>query len=429
MKITLCKTTIFGPISGADETLLNYAAHLHQTGHDVSVVLLYPPTVDDQYLRRLQLRGIPVQTIVPRSYLFALLRLVRSLLTSALFFLFFLKRPPSGLRRFWQVAVRAITQFHYRHCRTYFATQRPDLLHVFTPDTGTAIMIRAGHELGIPVLYHEMGTANHLPMLEDYYRRLEKVLPLCTEVAALSPRLAAEWSKRFPFLRSVSVLPLIIEGSETNGLNSLRTDNSEGTVFGFAARLEEGKGPLVLLDALAKVNRQRPLAVAKIAGMGPQLLEVKARVRELDLRDACDLVGHYSDPRLRSAFMNSLDVFVLPSSAEGTPNGVIEAMAHGIPVIASNVGGLPDIIDADSGILVPPGDATALAEAMATLANDPKRRNEMGAAARERHQKLFAPTVVVPLLLNVYHRVTGNGHSANTNHLHPWAELSTDYSD
>ena len=289
-------------------------------------------------------------------------------------------------------------------------------------------MIRAGHELGIPVLYHEMGTAHHLPMLEDYYRRLEKVLPLCTEVAALSPRLAAEWSMRFPFLRSVSVLPLIIEGSETHSLDPLRSSNSIGTVFGFAARLEEGKGPLVLLDALAKVNRERPLAVARIAGMGPQLLEAKARVRELNLRDTCDFVGHYSDPRLRSAFMNSLDVFVLPSLAEGTPNGVIEAMAHGIPVIASNVGGIPDIIDADSGILVPPGDVTALADAMAALANDPKRRNEMGAAARERHQKLFAPTAVVPLLLNVYHRVTGNGHSANditadNNHLHPWAEI------
>lgn len=427
MKVALCKTTIFGPISGADEALLNYAVHLHQAGHEVSVVLLYPPTVDDQYLRRLQLQGISVQTIVVRSYLFACLRLVRSLLTSALFFLFFLKRAPSGLRKFWQVAIRAITRFHFRHCRAYFAANRPDLLHVFTPDTGAAMMIRAGHELGIPVLYHEMGTAHHLPMLEDYYRRLEEVLPLCTEVAALSPRLAAEWSRRFPFLSSVSVLPLIIEGSESH--SSFPSDENAETVFGFAARLEEGKGPLVLLDALAKVNREKPLAVAKIAGMGPQLLEVKARVRELDLRNSCDLVGHYSDPRLRSAFMNSLDVFVLPSLAEGTPNGVIEAMAHGIPVIATNVGGIPDIIDADSGILIPPGDATALANAMATLANDPQRRNEMGVAARERHQKLFAPTAVVPLLLNVYHRVTGNGHSAgdvtgDNNHLHPWAKTN-----
>jgi len=427
MKIALCKTTIFGPISGADEIMLNYAVHLHQTGHDVSVVLLYPPSGNDQYLRRLQGKGVPVKTIVVRSYLFAFLRLLRNLLSSMLFFLFFVKRAPSGLRRIWQVAIRLITHFHYHACHAYFASQRPDLLHVFTPDTGAAMMIRAGHELGIPVLYHEMGTAHHLPMLEDYYRRLEKVLPLCTEVAALSPRLAAEWSIRFPFLSSVSVLPLIMEGSNTHSLDSFRSNNSVETVFGFAARLEEGKGPLVLLDALAKVNRERPLAVARIAGTGPQLLDVKARVRELDLRDACELVGNYSDPRLRSAFMNSLDVFVLPSLAEGTPNGIIEAMAHGIPVIATNVGGIPDVIDADSGILVPPGDAAALADAMAKLANDPKRRNEMGAVARERHQKLFAPTVVMPLLLNTYHRVARNGHSAkditcDNNHSHPWAE-------
>ena len=220
-----------------------------------------------------------------------------------------------------------------------------------------------------------------------------------------------------------------MESSHSPSPDPLPPSNSRETVFGFAARLEEGKGPLVLLDALARVNRERPLAVARIAGTGPQLPEVKARVRELALRDACQFVGHYSEPRLRSAFMNSLDVFVLPSFAEGTPNGIIEAMAHGVPVIASNVGGIPDIVDADSGILVPPGDAAALADAMATLANDPKRRNEMGAAARERHQRLFAPTVVVPLMLRVYQRVTANGGFSNdmireNNHSHPWAEAS-----
>ncbi|HEY2973050.1 MAG TPA: glycosyltransferase family 4 protein [Pyrinomonadaceae bacterium] len=427
MKIALCKSAILGPISGADELMLNYAVHLHQTGHDVSVILLYPPRLDDQYLRRLQLKGVPVNVVIARSYLFALLRLTRSLLSSVLFFLLLVKRAPGGLRKIWQVALRAITHLHYGKCRAYFAKHRPDLLHVFTPDTGATMMIRAGHELGIPVLYHEMGTAHHLPMLTDYYRRLEKVLPLCTEVAALSPCLAAEWSVRFPFLRSVSVLPLIVEGSDTLSLISLSPANSQETIFGFAARLEKGKGPLVLVEALAKVNREGPLAVAKIAGMGPQLLEVKARVRELSLRNACEFVGHYSEPRVRSAFINSLDVFVLPSFAEGTPNSVIEAMAHGIPVIASNVGGIPDIIDADSGILVPPGDAAALADAMMTLAHDPKRRNEMGAAARARYEKLFAPGVVVPLMLKIYQRVTGNGHSTNhiirdNNHRHPWAE-------
>jgi glycosyltransferase involved in cell wall biosynthesis len=435
MKIALCKTTIFGPISGADEIMLNYAVHLREAGHDVSVVLLYPPNVDDQYLRRLQLKGVPVEAIVLRSYLFALVRLLRGLLSSALFFFLLVKRPPAGLRKIWQVAIRAITHLHYRNCRAYFARQRPDLMHVFTPDTGAAMMIRAGHELAIPVLYHELGTPHHMPTLTDYYRRLEKVLPLCTEVAALSPRLATEWAVRFPFLRSVSVLPIMLESSNGHSPDALPSRNSKETVFGFAARLEEGKGPLVLLDALAKVNREKRLAVAKIAGTGPQLLEVRARVRQLALRDSCELVGHYSEPWLRSAFMNSLDVFVLPSFAEGTPNGIIEAMAHGIPIIASNVGGIPDIVDADSGILVPPGDAAALADAMATLANDPKRRDEMGAAARERQQKLFAPTVVMPLVLKTYERVMGNGHSTNdttndvagdNNHSHPWTKAPTE---
>jgi len=429
VKIALCKTTIFGPISGADELMLNYAVHLHEIGHDVSVTVIYPPRHDDQYRRRLQLKGVKVNVIVERSYLFGFLRLFRSLLSSALFFLFLVKRAPEGLRKFWQIAVRAITNLHYRKCRAYFAAHRPDVLHVFTPDTGAAVIIRVGHELEIPVLYHEMGTAHHLPMLNDYYRRLEKVLPFCTEVAALSPRLAAEWSVRFPFLRSVSVLPLMIDGSEKPPLRSTPATNSRKTVFGFAARLEEGKGPLLLLDALAKVNGEHPLAVAKIAGTGPQLPEAKARVRELGLADACEFVGHYSEPRTRSAFMRSLDVFVLPSFAEGTPNSIIEAMAHGVPVIASNVGGIPDIIDADSGILVPSGDAGALADAMMTLTRDHERRNEMAAAARRRYEKLFAPNAVMPLMLKTYQRVMGNGHFSNeltsdTTHDHPWASTS-----
>jgi len=306
---------------------------------------------------------------------------------------------------------------------------KPDLLHVFTPDTGAALMIRAGHELGIPVLYHEMGTSQHLPMLADYYRRLETVLPLCTEVAALSPRLAVEWSVRFPFLNSVSVLPLIMERSHTLNLASQSLADPQEIVFGFAARLEEGKGPLILVEALAEVNRERTVAIARIAGLGPQLLQVKARARDLKLSHACEFVGHYSEPLGRTAFMNSLDVFVLPSLAEGTPNSIIEAMAHGIPVIASEVGGIPDILGDDAGIGVAPGDATALANAMLLLTNDPELRKKMGAAAQERYQKLFSPKVVLPLMLDIYKRVVGNGHAATAiasgnGSRHPWAESS-----
>ena len=124
--------------------------------------------------------------------------------------------------------------------------------------------------------------------------------------------------------------------------------------------------------------------------------------------------------------MESLDVFVLPTLAEGTPNGVIEAMAHGLPIIATTVGGIPDIVTSDAGILVPAGDARALAEAMASLAADPERRKRMGLAARARYQELFEPAAVLPLLLRTYGRVAGNGHATATtgnDQVHPWAEI------
>ena len=426
MKIALCKTTMLGPISGADEIMLNYAVHLHNGGHDVRVVLLYQPTLSDQYLQRLKLSGVPFTIVVTRSYSFRLIRVLRHLCT-ALFFLFVLKRFRERLRKIWQVALNLITHFHYRKCRAYFARHRVDLLHVFTPDAGATMIIRAGHALGIPVLYHEMGTAHHLPALNNYYNRLEKVLPLCAEFAALSPRLASQWKVRFPFLRSVSVLPLMVEYAETFDFRMGLNSRPEQTVFGFSARVEEGKGPLLLLEALARVNSKEPVARTKIAGNGPQLAEVKERARALALADTCQFVGQYSEPLTRAAFMKSLDVFVLPSLAEGTPNSVIEAMAHGLPIIATEVGGIPDVLDDDCGILVPAGDGAALADAMKQLAQDPLRLKAMGNAARKRYEKLFAPTVVLPVLLETYQRLASNGKyvknaaSGNGYH-HPWTQ-------
>jgi len=423
MKIALCKSHFAGPVSGADEVLVTYGLALKEAGCEVQALLLYRCADDDQYYRRLKDAGVEVSFVVRRSVIFDVLLRLRTLLAGALFLIFLMPRAPEFLRRIWQAVMRIVIRRHYRACLTALRTLRPDVLHVFTPDDGTTLLISAGHELGIPVLYHEMGTPQHLPMLDDYYRRLEAVLPLCTEVAALSPRLAAQWSLRFPFLGSISVLPLLVD--RPNSFN-LRTETFAPveTIFGFAGRLEEGKGPLVLVDALADVNRQRPVAVARVAGIGPQLIEVEARVRNLGLREVFEFVGHYSEPLGRTAFMNSLDVFVLPSFAEGTPKSIIEAMAHGVPVIASSVGGIPDILDGESGILVAPGDAGALAQAMLSLAKDPERRIAMGAAAKERCEKLFSTKAVVPLILQTYARVTRNGHELGqsvSEHRHPWS--------
>ena len=96
-------------------------------------------------------------------------------------------------------------------------------------------------------------------------------------------------------------------------------------------------------------------------------------------------------------------------------------MAHGLPVITTSVGGSPDLLTPDAGILVPPGDSAALAEAMQRLASDPALRKQMGQAARARYLKLFAPEAVLSVLVSTYSRVAGNGHDIARNGQHPWA--------
>jgi glycosyltransferase involved in cell wall biosynthesis len=428
MKIALCKSYFAGPVSGADETLVAYALALHEAGHDVNVVLLFTPTENDQYYARLKRAGVATTSVILRSTAFMILRRLRDFVAGVFFLIFLMPHAPSQLRSLWQIALDLISRIYYRECRAHFARLSPDILHVVTPDVGAQLMIRAGHELGIPVIYQELGTPSYLPALDRYYRQLEKILPLCTEVSALSPHLAAQWAERFSFLNPLSVVPLIVGDCDKGARHEVTSDASgdrkREIVFGFAARLEEGKGPKVLVRALAGLNSDQLLVNVRIAGLGPQQLEVKALTRQLRLEDVCEFVGHYSEPLGRNTFMRSLDVFVLPSLAEGTPNSIIEAMAHGLPVIASAVGGIPELLSNDCGILVPPGDHEALAEAMKELVSDRELRLRMGRAARERYLSLFSPEAVLPVLRSTYLRVASSRRMASETStervVHPW---------
>jgi glycosyltransferase involved in cell wall biosynthesis len=422
MKIALCKGHFYGPVSGADEILVSYAISLRQSGHDVDVVLLYKPAENDRFYRRLRQAGVPVVNVINRSIAFTILRSVRALLSSFLLFFLLIPRSEASLRRIWQVLIDLISRAHYKHCRDYFIQSDYDVLHVFTPDTSATLMIRAGKAAGIPVLYHEMGTPHYLPALDPHYKRLEKVLPLCSEVAALSPILARQWSERFPFLSSVSVLPLITHDTEMLNVSAkLASNGKRETIFGYAARIEAGKGPFVLAEAMAQLRQNGQDVLVRLAGTGPAMQEVKARVRELQLNGSWEFVGSYDGAVGCSAFMRTLDVFVLPSFAEGTSKSIIEAMAHGLPIITTNVGGSPDLLTPDAGILVPPGDSAALAGAMQYLASDPALRKRMGQAARQRYLKLFAPEAVLSVLVSTYSRVARNGHNLSQNGRHPWA--------
>jgi glycosyltransferase involved in cell wall biosynthesis len=420
MKIVFCKGQILGPISGADETLVNYATQLRKAGHNVEVLLMYFPSPEDPHYLRLLEADVHVSGVasdLAQTSLVRGRRYFHKLLRSAPFAQRFVR---GGARR----VVTGLSARYYERCRAYFEKSRADLIHVITPDPAAMVMIRAGHDAGIPVIYQELGTPYHPPGFESYYREFVSVLPLCTEIVALSPMLAEQCREKLPKIKALSVLPILTD--EVSNGRKLHGAVSNGVTFGFAARMEKLKGTTVLMEAFGAASLKSPGICLKVAGDGSQRRMMSERAGSLDVSDHYHYVGIYTRPEERWDFMQSLDVFVMPSFTEGTPNSIIEAMSQGKPIIASGVGGIPDVVNAESGILVPPGDMKALSEAILRLAQDAELRVRMGEAARARYQKLFSPKAALPMIGETYRRVAaGNGADIPTNgngntHSHPW---------
>ncbi len=423
MKIVLCKSQLEGPISGADETLVTYAAQLQKAGQDVSVLLMYLHAEEDQYYQRLLEAGIPVNWIA--SNLAQTSLGAGRKLASRMFYSF----PGSKrfIRRGTQPVLTAIASRYYNQCRDFLEQQKPDLVHVMTPNAGAEVIIRAGHDAGLPVIYQELGIPYHPPGFESYYEQFTSVLPLCSEIAALSPKLIEHCREKLPDSRALTILPIMSD--EFTNDRKPHQPAADKVTFGFAARMEKLKGPMILMEAFAAAHQQCNDISLNIAGDGSQRQKIAARAKALDVASRYRYHGVYTHPEECRAFMESLDVFVMPSFTEGTPNSVVEAMACGKPIIATEVGGIPDMIGEESGILTPPGDVGALVAAILRLAKDAELRQTMGRAAKARYQKLFSPSAVVPLMLETYRRVMQNGNHvaediAGNGHVHPWANFS-----
>ena len=421
MKIAYCKTAFAGPISGADEIAVMYALELKRAGHDTSMLLVHPPADDDPLVVRLREANVPVTALASPAFSASMARARKVAIRAMRAF-----KPTSKLiLHKSRNLVFDLMQRYEQACCAYLLRERPDLIHVLTPDQGAMMIIRAAHKAGVPVIYQEVGLPFHPPGFEQVYERFISVLPLCAKVAVLSPRLAHETNRALPHVAFPSVVPLISQEVS----NGVRASNAaeQPVRFGFAARLEYLKGPLQLLEAFRLLHETQPNIELRIAGEGSQRPEIVDALRHHGLESKCHFTGVYQTVAERNRFMHEIDVFVLPSLTEGTPNAIIEAMAHQKPIVATRVGGIPDLVSDEVGVLVPPSDIEALTGALARLAADAKTRHAMGVAARTRYEKLFTPQAVLPLLVDFYEGVAGrNGHQNNgrPTNAHPWSKLN-----
>ena len=177
-------------------------------------------------------------------------------------------------------------------------------------------------------------------------------------------------------------------------------------LIGVTAELTKNKGLIFLLQALREhVRSSNPIQIhAVIMGEGEERPYLENRIKEWGLAHDTSLVGFVPDAK---KYLPAFDAFVLPSVKEGLPYAIMEAMAAGLPVIASHVGGIPDLVNHQTtGLMTPPKNPHALCEHIHTLVSSAKIRDHMGAHAKEKILKDYSLDTMITRTVNLYDELT-----------------------
>jgi sugar transferase (PEP-CTERM/EpsH1 system associated) len=284
---------------------------------------------------------------------------------------------------------------------------KPDVLH--THGWGTLCEgIAAARLAAVPYVVHgEHGTMDlrgrNRPVQRWVWGRCDRVLSVSSRLAE---RMAAETGfalGRIQTIRNGVDLARLSGGNRTNGRRMLGLNEAD-LVIGTVGRLVPVKNQDLLLRALAQL-RQRGLTFrAVIVGDGPLRSTLQQAAASCGIGDCVRLAGHHENiPDALAA----MDIFVLSSDSEGLSNTIVEAMAAGLPVVATHVGGADELVSHGvTGLLAPPRDPEALAAALEELASDPARRHLFGAEARRTATTRFSVERMVNDYAQMYRAVS-----------------------
>ena len=191
--------------------------------------------------------------------------------------------------------------------------------------------------------------------------------------------------------------------------------DDDAPVVGFVGRMVDGKGGTTLLEAAKQIVNAVPSVKFVFIGEGPQRKDWEGLVQVLGLSGRVFFTGVRKD---MSSMYAAMDIMVLPSYEEAMPMCVLEAMAAGLPVVATRVGAIPEVVDQQSGIVVEPRDAMTLAEAMLRLLQNPEAARAMGEAGRKRIQQKYSSDAMAQQYMNIYSQAVagklyGQAHGTN----------------
>jgi glycosyltransferase involved in cell wall biosynthesis len=282
--------------------------------------------------------------------------------------------------------------------------ERPTILHTHTAKAGAvgrAAALLAGRSRP-PIIVHTF----HGHVLRGYFgrfwtgffRRLERLLARITDaLVAVSPEVRDELvalgvapASKFRVIRLGIELDNRIssDGTARTATRRVMGVADDRFLVGWIGRMTGVKRTDVLLRGFRALRDDGVDAVLCLVGDGPDRESVEELAGELGIVRDCLFAGYQEEV---GPFFAAFDVFVLPSGNEGTPVTAIEALASGCPVVATRVGGVPDVVeDGVDGFLVEPAAVQELAARLAELARDPELRTRMGLAGRERMESRYA---------------------------------------
>lgn len=284
-----------------------------------------------------------------------------------------------------------------RQVKEWLARERPDLLHAHSSKAGLVGRI-AARMAGIPSVFTAHGWA-----FTGGATTTRKLIAIPSEWLAARTGGDIICVSRYDrdLARRYAIAPDARLHTVWNGIKDteIRAAPGSGTepVVTMVARFAAQKDHATLLQAMALIGN---LAWRlRLVGDGPLLAEVKALASSLGLEDRVEFLGARSDVM---ALLAQSDVFVLASRFEGLPISILEAMRAGLPVIASNVGGVPELVDGETGVLVSPGDAVGLANALERLLGNRELLAAMGARGRKKYERDFKASVMIEKTLDIY---------------------------
>jgi glycosyltransferase involved in cell wall biosynthesis len=282
--------------------------------------------------------------------------------------------------------------------------ERPHILHTHTAKAGALgrlAALLAGPNAN-PIVVHTFH--GHVlrgyfgPVSQRLFKLVETLLARTTDaLVAVSPEVRDDLvalgiapRERFAVVRLGIELDarVALDGNDRERARLLLGVPPERFVIGWIGRMTGVKRTGDVLLALRELRARGVDATLCMVGDGPDREALEQQAHELGIARHCLYLGYQEKV---AGWFAALDAMVLPSANEGTPVTAIEALASGRPVVATRVGGVPDVVrDGQDGFLVDVGDVSALADRLATLAADPELRRRMGEAGRERVLSRYA---------------------------------------